>query len=563
MGVSDTSMSDTSVDYMGVSDTSIGLDDVDDGIHSSVRPPIAVAAVLLCLVLSALMVSGKLVEIAERQPLGPVRDRWMSAAAINDRVANFLSINRPYDLMSELRGSGHDPGEQINSIDVVAIAAGLDDSGNSSIPQASRELHPNPSFGAYDWSVPSADHSGSADTDKGTPSHQSNHGQIPQSNHGQIPQSNHGQIPQSNHGQTPQSNHGQTPYQASDYLSADHRVGDIRTSSSGVAGSSGVDGYGSSDSGDLTPSSDESGSSGVDGYGSSDSGDLTSSSDESGSSGVDGYGSSDSGDLTSSSDEPGSSGVDGYGSSDSGDLTPSSDEPGSNVEESGDLPSQTTSDRPVVSVSAPLRIYVAGDSQSYYLGMDLKQGRFSELFDMEVDNRHSTGLARPDYFNWPAHLVGVASSNPPDLVVLFMGSNDWQNMSSREIPLSRGSPEWQSEWAWRLAVTFEVLAASGSHIIWVGLPPSRIHGLQNGFALMNRLAAGVIAERDDVTMVDIWEIFGGDGPYRASVPPPGDPSGASVVVRQSDGTHLNVAGARWVASLVREVISQRWDLADG
>ena len=84
------------------------------------------AAAAVCLGLAAMLVSGKLVEIAERQPLGESRDQWLGLASGLDRAANYLSLNRPYDLILDARGAGSAAGRQVESIDAVAAAVGID-----------------------------------------------------------------------------------------------------------------------------------------------------------------------------------------------------------------------------------------------------------------------------------------------------------------------------------------------------------------------------------------------------------------------------------------------------
>ena len=86
----------------------------------------AVMAAVSCLLLAALLTSGKIVEIAERQEFGDTRDRQLALAEGLDRVANFLSLNRPYDWIREIRGAGDDAAERIDSIDAVAAEAGID-----------------------------------------------------------------------------------------------------------------------------------------------------------------------------------------------------------------------------------------------------------------------------------------------------------------------------------------------------------------------------------------------------------------------------------------------------
>ena len=138
-----------------------------------------------------------------------------------------------------------------------------------------------------------------------------------------------------------------------------------------------------------------------------------------------------------------------------------------------------------------------------------------------------------------------------------LGSNDWQSMTAPEgHTLSRGSDEWRAEWRRRLGVAFDVLEAPHRQVIWVGLPPTRSDEFREGYAVMNQIAAAAVAERDFVTMIDIWDIFGGDEPYRDAVPPPGDPEGRPVDVRQQDGVHLNQTGSRWVVDLINDQIER-------
>ena len=86
----------------------------------------AVVAALTCLLLATLLTSGKIVDIAARQEFGETRDRQLAVAERIDRVANFLSLNRPYDLIHDIRGIGGDAALRIDSIDDVAAELGLD-----------------------------------------------------------------------------------------------------------------------------------------------------------------------------------------------------------------------------------------------------------------------------------------------------------------------------------------------------------------------------------------------------------------------------------------------------
>ena len=362
-----------------------------------------VLSATLCLGVAALLVSGKIVEIADRLPLGPDRDRWLEAADHTDRVANGLSLNRPYDLLRDLRGADTDAGQQI---DVIGDVEDL-----LQLPGGEAEDLPQPAGGEASDPAPDAPETQVTDT---------------------------------------------TPAAADDSTPTTSTTSTAPTTS-----------------------------------------------------------------TTTVPPEP------AYLR-----LVPVSEE-------------------------WPLKTFVAGDSQAFHLGRGLRTHPLSEVLEITLDQRHSTGLARPGYFNWPVHFIAIAVHYDPEVVIMTLGSNDWRSMTSPEDRiLSRGSVEWRAEWARRLGVTFDVLEAPHRQVIWVGLPPTRADDFREGYAVINEIAAEVSAERGFVTMIDIWDMFGGDEPYRESVPPPDDPDGRPVDVRQRDGVHLNQTGSGWVIDLIAAEIDR-------
>lgn len=418
-----------------------------------------VAAMLISLLLFALLVSGKLVEIAERQPLGDSRDRWLNVAEGTDRVSNFLALNRPYDLITGIRGVGADAGERVDSIEAVATALGRE---REPIHPRTQEptLVPRPRPTATPLAAPPP----------AAPSATN------------IPRPNE---PSDGPDSNPVSDAGPP------------------------AAASGVG---------LEPDTAENPEPPGTGPEKPDAALQT---------------------LHSATD------FDGLA------LNSQPAPP----EDSGLSPTKLRT----VTPDDPLRVYVAGDSQAFYPGHALTGVEGASFLDVTVDSRHSTGLARPDLFNWPAELLDIAAEHDPELVVIFIGGNDWQPMQAPEGELlRRGTDGWLLEWMWRLEVALDALAASHRHTVLVSLPPARPEPFRTGYSQINELSRTVSLSRSDVTLVDIWELFGGNDPYRDRVAPPS--GGDQVRVRQQDGIHLNRTGAKWVAAMVFEVAAERWDL---
>lgn len=366
----------------------------------------AVVAALSCLLLAALLTSGKIVEIAERQEFGATRDRQVDMAEGLDRVANFLSLNRPYDAIRDVRGSGDDAAVRIDSIDQVAEELGLD-----------------PDVG----------------------------------------------------------------------------IGDAGGAAGG--GTSGDEPGALADPGLAGPTTD-----------------------------------------------------DGGQASEDDTVDPATTGP----------PTTTTlaSIFPLRSVTAaePLTVFVGGDSQSEYLAQAIATESDLPLA-VEVQHEISTSLARPDYFNWPARLAEVAANQDPDAVVFFIGANDYQDMADADgNRLVVGSFEWANEWSRRLAITFDILERDGRHVFWVTQPPMREGGLDDGIGQINQIAASVIAEREWVSAVDIWELFGGTSGFSERVV---HPDGRETRARIDDGVHLTRDAASWVAEMVFGQFQQAWEFPAG
>ncbi len=429
-------------------------------------------AVVGCLVLAMLLVSGKLVDIAERQPLGESRDRWLEVAEGMDRASNFLALNRPYDLISEVRGAGADAGERVDTIAAVADRLARQ-----------RQL---PSAGSP---TPSSTASAATETPTatGTPAQTETPRQTQPTT---APESPEEPGPTSDF-ETPAPVEVPTPAEGLPQATSPYPGGSPAPSGS-------------------TPPSEQLGPTGA------------------------------SPDLLIGFNEAGKP------------LIP--------------LPPADTELLPPAKIRTvgpdhPLRVYVAGDSQAFYPGHALAGAVDGGFLDVTVDSRNGTGLARPDFFNWPAEFLEIVNEHDPELVVLFMGGNDWQAMQSADgLVMIPGSEEWRSEWAWRMHITFDTLVAPHRHVVWVGLPPARPEPFSTGNQLINEISQPVTLVRPDVTMVDIWDLFGGGGDYQESVPPP--EGGSPVRARQEDGLHLNRTGSAWVADLVVEVAQARWDFEE-
>ena len=210
-----------------------------------------------------------------------------------------------------------------------------------------------------------------------------------------------------------------------------------------------------------------------------------------------------------------------------------------------------------VTEQAPLNVFVAGDSQAEFPGQALTNRSVTGKlpFTVDVDSRIATGLARPDYFNWPAQLATI--DDEVEAVVLFFGGNDYQDMELDGQRLVRGSDEWFEEYRRRIEVTLDLLQSPNRQVLWVAPPPIRDGETSAALGRLNQDVRDAAAGRPWVRVVPVDAIFAPNGTFAAYVT---DSSGSDVRVRSGDGVHFTPKGASWVADLLVAEIRRYWDV---
>ena len=212
-----------------------------------------------------------------------------------------------------------------------------------------------------------------------------------------------------------------------------------------------------------------------------------------------------------------------------------------------------------ISPDAPLRVIVAGDSFAQPLGFELQNFATRDgMTSVEVDGRISTGLARPDYFDWPAQVAVIADTTGVEAIVFFVGANDDQNMIlDDDTVVEIASPEWTNAYAERAASLMD--ACREIRLYWVGLPVMRDADDHRAAAAVNVAVRRAAATRPWVKFIDIWETFQGpDGRFSLYLP---DETGELIEVRGPDGVHLSRTGTNMVAAMLYNAFGRTWSLA--
>ncbi len=207
-----------------------------------------------------------------------------------------------------------------------------------------------------------------------------------------------------------------------------------------------------------------------------------------------------------------------------------------------------------------LRVWTGGDSLGEYVGNHL----LAELADpalvsLELDYRISTGLARPDYFDWPAQLAAVGATDPPpDAMIFMVGGNDDQNMQRDDGIVELGTDAWYDEYERRVSSIVDAVDPTTTRVYWIGLPPMREADRHEVSMGMNAVVRRVATTRPHVTFVDLEQrLADPDGLYRSHI---AAPDGELRLARQADGVHITFVASTWVADIVWELLEEDWAL---
>jgi len=220
------------------------------------------------------------------------------------------------------------------------------------------------------------------------------------------------------------------------------------------------------------------------------------------------------------------------------------------------------------SVDDPAKVHIVGDSDAGTFGPYLQTLLDNTLIaTTSLDYKVSSGLARPDFFNWPDELRATLPEVDPDIIVVTFGGNDSQGLSKPQDDLEwvvadpMGNPdEWSAEYQRRVLEVLDILLENDREVVWVGIPNDDNPDVTARLKLQDDAVRAALAERPEVVFVDTWTRFSGrDGNWAEFVVDPRDGIGKDV--RADDGFHLNVTGAEIlaidIAVAVRDILREQ------
>jgi hypothetical protein len=194
------------------------------------------------------------------------------------------------------------------------------------------------------------------------------------------------------------------------------------------------------------------------------------------------------------------------------------------------------------------RVLATGDSMIQIVDGFLARSLAPRHFRVRSDAHVGTGLSKPFLLDWVRHSRSLARSYRPTASVVFMGANEgfpltWQGR--RRLCCSR---PWRQAYARRAEAMMKALERGGrSPVYWLTLPAARPSHWEHIYRSVNlALRSAASREGAGVRLLDMGRVFTPSGRFQQTI----RRSGRTVSVRQADGIHLNVAGARIAAQVV-------------
>ena len=203
-------------------------------------------------------------------------------------------------------------------------------------------------------------------------------------------------------------------------------------------------------------------------------------------------------------------------------------------------------------------LLVTGDSLSTPLDVEIAERLAGSGVEVLREPNLAAAISRPELIDLGALAARQVAEHDPEAVVVFIGANEFY-----AIPGASGedfeccSPEWAALFADRVRQMMDAYRQAGdARVYWLTVPAPRDTDRQLPMRVVNA-AIEVAAQpwRSQVRVIDTVPVFTPGDVYRDSM----EVDGEETIVRESDGIHLNQAGAALAAGLVLEAVDRDFE----
>ena len=192
----------------------------------------------------------------------------------------------------------------------------------------------------------------------------------------------------------------------------------------------------------------------------------------------------------------------------------------------------------------PVRVLLTGDSLMEGLGPQMRDSLagYSNITFIPIGKK-STGLSRPDFYNWPAVLKQHLVADRPHLVVMWVGTNDPQGIHGHTGLGEPCSEAWQQVYRSKLREVVSLAHAHGARFMLMGPPVVGDPTLNTQLGIIDRLMQYECRALGICYISTRYILGGSSGIFH----PQGRLlSGEMVTLRSADRVHITADGNRRV-----------------
>jgi hypothetical protein len=240
--------------------------------------------------------------------------------------------------------------------------------------------------------------------------------------------------------------------------------------------------------------------------------------------------------------------------------TPTPTQGGQKPGHKGDKPQKTLQEKPLPKPfkGHPMHLYIAGDSMMGLPGMALTNlSNKTKLIKPLLDYHISTGLCRPDFFNWPAQIQQQVKTFEPGAAAVMFGANDNQAVQTSSGKIYQfGTDGWKKEYRKRVQDVIGLMFQGGvRRLYWIGQPIMPSSSFNSQIQQLNDIYKDAAKDNFGVEYIDTYSLLSKDGAYSQYLP---GVDGETVQAREQDGEHLTYAGGQIVAQAVLDALKKEW-----
>jgi hypothetical protein len=218
-------------------------------------------------------------------------------------------------------------------------------------------------------------------------------------------------------------------------------------------------------------------------------------------------------------------------------------------------------------VLEPRRVLIVGSSLAATGFGAVLEDMLDEHPDIECFRKakSASGLVRPDFFDWDDQSKRQVEFRKPDLVIVFMGANDGQDIPAWQGSgrVGWGDQDWPAAYRTRVDdflgnLTMSVEGQDGADVLWLALPKMPSPSLEKKLTVIRGVHEQAVAA------------LGAHGSYLDTTQYLIDDQGQLMVstevrgkqreIRSEDGVHFTMSGCEYLADIIYPQVLTRLGL---